>query len=138
MPVNRPEDPIANIYPPRYPHEPIDIVGNQPGLERLISVLIDAVGARRAKGVVSTSDGFDSEVRAACVQGRRRPEEWRRAGSSRWDVSDPLIARIMELTEENERLRKVVSALRHLRKSIQKVDKLGGNEAPNDGANALD
>jgi len=138
MPANRPEDPIANIYAPRFPHEPIDIMGNQPGLERLINVLIDAVGQRRAKGAVSTSDGHFSEVRATCLQGRRRPEEWRRAGSPRWDVSDPLIARIMELTEENERLRKVVSALRHLRKSIQKVDHLGGNEAPNDGAESLD
>jgi hypothetical protein len=138
MPANRPEDPIVNIYAPRFAHEPIDVIGNQRGLERLINVLIDAIGEKRAKGLVATSDGHHSEVRATCLQGRRRPEEWRRAGSPRWDVSDPLIARIMELTEENERLRKVISALRHLRKSVQKVDHLGGNEAPSGGAELLD
>jgi hypothetical protein len=138
MPANRPEDPIANIYAPRFPHEPIDIMGNQPGLERLINVLIDAVGQGRAKGAVSTSDGHFSEVRAACLQGRRRPEEWRRAGSPRWDVNDPLIARIMELTEENESLRRLVTSLRHERKSIQTVDHLGGNDAISDGAEPLD
>ncbi len=129
MPANRPECPIAHIHAPRFPHEPIDIIGNKPGLERLINILIDAIGERQARGQVSTSDGFDSEVRAICLQGQRRPEEWSRAGSPYWDVDDPLIARILDLTEENSRLRGVISGLRRERKSIMKVEYHGGTEA---------
>ena len=110
MPTNRPKFPIAYIHAPRFPHEPIDIIGNQAGLERLIRVLIDAVSEGEAKGTISASDCLDSEVRATCLQGKRRPEEWKRSGSPRWDVDDPLIARIMDLTEENHRLRRVVKA----------------------------
>jgi hypothetical protein len=122
MPAKRPESPITHIYAPRFPHEPIEIIGNRPGLERLICILIDAVGERRAKGPVCTSDGCDSEVRAICLDGPRRPEEWRRAGSPRWDVDDPLIAQIVDLTEENSRLRRVIADLRRERKSVTKVD----------------
>jgi hypothetical protein len=129
MPPSPPEYPITHIYAPRFPHEPLEIIGNRPGLERLINVLIEAIGQRRAKGVISTSDRLDSEVRAVCLQGRRRPEEWRRAGSPLWEVDDPLIARILELTEENERLRRVVTALRYSCKSIQKIDQLDGDQA---------
>ncbi len=138
MAANRPEVSIANIYAPRFPHEPIEIMGNQPGLERLVNVLIEAVGERQARSFLFTSDGHDSQVRAICLRGKRRPEEWRRAGSPRWDVNDPLIARIMELTEENESLRRLVTSLRHERKSIQTIDHLGGNDAINDGAEPLD
>jgi hypothetical protein len=120
MPAKRPECPIAHIYAPRFPHEPIDIIGNRAGLERLICVLIDAVGESRAKGPVFTSDGHDSEVRVVCLEGERRPEEWRRAGSPRWDVDDPLIARIVDLTEENSRLRRLIAELRRRCKSIRK------------------
>jgi hypothetical protein len=129
MPPSPPEYPITHVYAPRFPHEPLEIIGNEPGLERLINVLIEAIGQRRAKGVISSSDRVDSEVRAICLQGRRRPEEWRRAGSPLWDVDNPLIARIVELTDENERLRRVVTALRYLRKSIQTVDHLDPREA---------
>ena len=129
MPANRPEFPIAHIHAPRFPHEPIDIIGNKPGLARLINVLIDAVGQGRANGPIFTSDGADSEVRATCLQGQRRSEEWRRAGSSHWDIDDPLIARILDLTEENGRLRRVISGLRRERKPITKVDYLGGTES---------
>jgi hypothetical protein len=129
MPPSPPEYPITHIYAPRFPHEPLEIIGNKPGLERLINVLIEALAQRRAKGVISTSDRLDSEVRAICLQGRRRPEEWRRAGSPLWDVDDPLIARILELTDENERLRRVITVLRYLRKSIPKIDHPGGSDA---------
>jgi hypothetical protein len=122
MPAKRPEDPIAHIYAPRFPHEPIDIIGNRAGLERLICILIDAVGESRAKGPVYTSDGLDSEVRAVCLEGKRRPEEWRRAGSPHWDIDDPRIARIVELTDENHRLRQLIAQLRRERKSITKAD----------------
>ena len=64
MPPSPPEFPLANIYALRFPHEPIEIIGNKPGLERLINVLIDALGDRRAKGVIYTSNGHRSEVRA--------------------------------------------------------------------------
>jgi hypothetical protein len=133
MPANRPVHPIAHIYASRYPHEPIDIIGNRQGLERLICILIDAVGESRAKGPVFTSDGFDSEVRAICLEGQRRPEEWRRAGSPRWDVDNPLIARIVEITEENRRLRRVIAELRRERKSLTKADQLGPTEATDVG-----
>jgi hypothetical protein len=122
MPAKRSEDPIAHIHAPRFPHEPIEIIGNRPGLERLVCILIDAVGESRATGPVFTSDGFDSEVRAICLEGKRRPEEWRRAGSPHWDIDDPRIARIVDLTEENRRLRQVIADLRRERKSIGKVD----------------
>jgi hypothetical protein len=49
MPPSPPGPPIAHICAPRFPHEPIDIIGNEPGLGRLINVLIDAVGEGRAK-----------------------------------------------------------------------------------------
>src|SRR3954453_9364236 len=52
MPANRPEIPIVHVYAPRFPHEPIDIIGNKPGLERLVNVLIDAIGVTRAKGMI--------------------------------------------------------------------------------------
>jgi hypothetical protein len=126
MPPSPPEPPIAHIHEPRFPHEPIDIIGNGPGLGRLINVLIDAVGEGQARGPIFASDGSCSEVRAICLRGERRPEEWRRAGSPRWDVDDPLIARILDLTEENGRLRLVISGLRRERKSITKVDCPGG------------
>ena len=63
---------------------------------------------------VFTSDHFDSEVCVSCLKGKRRPEEWRRSGSPCWDVDDPMVARILELTQENNRLRRVVSALRQI------------------------
>lgn len=111
-----PEFPIVNIHASRFPHDPIEFIGNRAGLERLINVLIDAVGTTQANALICEHDGIEVEVRATCLEGRRRAEEWKRAGSPRWDVDDPLVARIMELTEENERLRRLVSALRQLRK----------------------
>jgi hypothetical protein len=138
MPANRPELPIAHIHAARFPHEPIEIIGNKPGLERLVNVLIDALTTARAKSTVCTSDRRDSEVRVACLQGERRPEEWRRSGSPLWDVDDPRIARILDLSEENDRLRRVISALRHLRKSVTQVDAIGGTEATDDGVPSRD
>jgi hypothetical protein len=122
MPAKQPQSPIAHVFAPRFPHEPVDFIGNRPGLERLICILIDAVGENWAKGSVVTSDGQECEVRAVCLEGKRRPEEWRRAGSPRWDLDDPLIARIVDLTEENGRLRRVIAELKGERKSIRKID----------------
>jgi hypothetical protein len=138
MAAKRPELPIAHIYAPRFPHEPIEIIGNKPGLERLVNVLIDALTEQRANARVFTSDRHDSEVRAVCLHGERRREEWSRSGSPRWDVDDPLIARILDLSEANDRLRRVISALRHHRKSVAQVDAPGETEATDDGAPARD
>ena len=55
------------------------------------------------------------------------------SGSPHWDVDDPLIARILDLTEENPRLRRVISGLRRECKSIMEVDYLGGTEAMDAG-----
>jgi hypothetical protein len=118
MPPCPPDFPIVNIHASRYPNEAIEIIGNKAGLERLINVLIDAVSTTRANAVVCTHDGFAAEVRGTCLEGRRRPEEWRRSGSPRWDVDDPMVARILELTEENDRLRRLVGALRQLAKPV--------------------
>jgi hypothetical protein len=133
MPSNRPELPIAHIHAPRYPHEAIEIIGNRPGVERLINILIDSLNGKPAKGPVFTSDGFDCEVRAVCLQGQRRAEEWKRGGSPHWDVEDPLVARILDLTEENGRLLKAISGLRRVCKSITQVDHFGGIEATDGG-----
>jgi hypothetical protein len=48
-------------------------------------------------------------------------------------VDDPLIARILDLTEKIGRLRLIISALRRERKSIMEFDSLGGTEAKDDG-----
>jgi hypothetical protein len=53
-------------------------------------------------------------------------------------VDDPRIARILDLSEENDRLRRVISALRHLRKSVTQVDAIGGTEATDDGVPSRD
>ena len=108
------------------------------GLERLINALIDAVSEGGGRGAIVTSDGHDAEVRVTRLEGKRRPEEWRRSGSPHWDVDDPLIAKIVDLTEENRRLRWVVSALRHLSKSITPVDSRGAVlAAPDDLGQAI-
>jgi hypothetical protein len=127
MPPSPPEYPITHIYAPRFPHELVEIIGNQPGLERLIRVLTDAVGEGRANGRISSSDHVESEVRATCLRGRRRPEEWRRAGSPLWEEDDPLVARILELTRENHQLRRKLRALRGLRQLSQDFDLPGGD-----------
>ena len=58
---------------------------------------------------------------------------WRRSGSPYWDIDDPLIARVLDLTEENSRLRQVVASLRRERKAIGEVDYSGGDKAVDGG-----
>ena len=116
------EAPIACVHTSRYPNEPVEIIGNRKGLERLINVLIEAVDQSRAEGFIQSSDGHEAPVSATCLEGVRRPEEWRRAGSPLWDIDDPFIARIVELTEENERLRGLIALLRRDRKRLSQVD----------------
>jgi hypothetical protein len=114
--------PIAHIHGPRYPHESVEIIGNRKGLERLINTLIEAVHQGQAQAAVESADGYASHVTATCLDGRRRPEEWRRSGSPLWDVDDPFVARILTLTEENDRLRGVISLLRRERKLPQPAE----------------
>jgi hypothetical protein len=128
------EPPIVHIYPPRFPHDPVEIVGNRRGLERLIGVLIDGVTLEKGSSVLYSSDGYASEVRVAHLPGNRRPEEWQRSGSPHWDIDDPLIAQIVDLSSENRRLRKVIAMLRCERKSIVAVDPLGEPGAGDDGS----
>lgn len=118
MPDKVIERPIVQIFSARFPHDPIEIIGNRAGLDRLINTMIDSVTLGRGTGEVYSSDGYDSEILVACLRGNRRAEEWRRAGSPQWDIDDPLIARIVDLTQENQRLRKLISMLRCDRKSI--------------------
>ena len=57
-------------------------------------------------------DGFEAEAWVACLDGPRREEDWRRSGSPYLDVDDPLVARVINLTEENARLRNTILLLR--------------------------
>jgi hypothetical protein len=116
------QEPRAQIYAPRFPHDPIEIIGNRRGLERMINALIDAITLDHGTGFIQSSEGQTSELRVTRLEGNRRPEEWRRSGSPYWDIEDPLVARILDLTEENTRLRKVIMSLRCERKSVVNVD----------------
>jgi len=120
-PQRESQPPIAHLHAPRYPHETVEIIGNRKGLERLINTLIAAVDQGHAEGVVWSADGHDAYVRATCLQGRRRNEEWNRSGSPLWDVDDPLVAQIVGLTEENDRLRQVIALMRQERKAVATV-----------------
>ena len=75
----------------------------------MINALIDAVDLGTGEGEVFTAGGDTYAVRVTRLDGNRRPEEWRRSGSPYWDIDDPLIARVLDLTEENSRLRQVVA-----------------------------
>jgi hypothetical protein len=99
----------------------------------LIHVLIDAVDLGCGVGEMCTSEGEAFAVRVTRLDGDRRPEEWRRSGSPYWDIDDPLIARVLDLTAENRRLRQVVGSLRRERKSIKEVDYSGGDGATGGG-----
>ena len=128
-----PEAPIVHIHPPRFPNDPVEIIGNPKGLERLINALIEAVSVGSGCGVVRTSDGHPSEVRAICLQGKRRPEEWNRSGSPYWDIDDSLVAKLLELTEENRTLRQWVASLRKERRSTRMIDACGKSGEADDG-----
>lgn len=122
MPQREPQPPIAHLHAPRYPQETVEIIGNRKGLERLINTLIAAVDQGDAQGVIRSAEGHDASVRATCLEGWRRSEDWRRSGSPRWDIDDPFVARIVDLTEENDRLRELIAVLRGERKAVRSVD----------------
>jgi hypothetical protein len=130
------KQPIAHLHSSRFPHDRIEIIGNRRGLECLINVLIDAVSLGDGRGEIQSCDGYDSEVHVTRLEGKRRPEEWMRSGSHYWDIDDPLVARIWDLTEENRRLRQVVQSLRRDRKSIRLIDDPGGSGATDEGLNS--
>jgi hypothetical protein len=102
------EPPILHIHGQRFPHDAVEIFGTTSGLERLINALIEGVNQGRGSCEFMVRDGFEAEVRVACLDGPRRSEDWRRSGSPYLDVEDPLVARIIELTEENSRLRQAL------------------------------
>jgi len=133
MHAKQPDMPIAHVHAPRFPHDPVEVIGNERGLERMINALIDAVDLGTGEGEVSTSEGETFAVHVLRLDGNRRPEEWRRSGSPYWDIDDPLIARVLDLTEENSRLRQVVASLRRERKAIGEVDYSGGDKAVDGG-----
>ena len=115
MSQHRVESPILHIHGARFPHDPVEVFGTTPGLERLINALIDAVNAGRGRCDFLVRDGFDSEARVVRLDGPRREDDWKRSGSPYLDVDDPLVARILDLTEENARLRQTLSVLRSAR-----------------------
>ena len=106
------EPPVLHVHGQRFPSDMVEIFGSTPGLERMISALIDAVNVGHGKCGFVVRDGFEAELRVACLDGNRREEDWRRSGSPYFDIEDPLVARIMELTEENARLRQMISLLK--------------------------
>ncbi len=103
---------ILHVHGPRFPHDAVEIFGTTRGLERLINALIEAVNQGRGRCEFMVRDGYESEARVACLDGPRRDEDWRRSGSPYLDVDDPLVARIIELTDEVARLRLTVGLLR--------------------------
>jgi hypothetical protein len=126
--TSQPVPPIVHIYAPRYPHDAVEIFGNKCGLENVINAIIDAISVGAGEGRICSSDGSHSELRTACLEVRRRPEEWTRSGSPYWDIDDPYVARIVQLTEENGRLRRALAALRLEREPIVNADSLEGTE----------
>jgi hypothetical protein len=77
-------------------------------MERLINALIEALNTGRGRSRFLVRDGFDAEVHAVRLDGPRREEEWRRSGSPYLDLEDPLVARIIQLSEEVTRLREII------------------------------
>ena len=129
MPAKKPHPAILHVHAPRFPQDPVEFLGNRRGLKRLINALIDAVDLGSGAGEVFTSEGETFAVRVTRLDGDRRPEEWRRSGSPYWDIDDPMIARVLELMQENARLRQVVASLRRERKSLRGIDRSGGDGA---------
>ena len=99
---------VLHVHGQRFPEDALEIFGTTPAIERLINALIDAVNGGRGRCRFVTRDGFPAEARVATLDGRRRDEDWRRSGSPYLDVDDPLVARIIQLTEENARLRQAL------------------------------
>jgi len=119
---NHPPPAILHIHGQRYPNDAVEIFGSTAGLERLINALIDAVNVGRGRCDFIVRDGHEAEARVACLDGPRREEDWRRSGSPYLGVDDPLVARIIELTEEVGRLRRSVALLRGARPAGARTD----------------
>ena len=119
---------ILHIHGQRFPHDPIEIFGTSPGMERLINALIEALNTGRGRSRFLVRDGFDAEVHAVRLDGPRREEEWRRSGSPYLDLEDPLVARIIQLSEEVARLREII---RHLKLKEARRPTLGRGSTPN-------
>lgn len=125
-PEPRPEPPVLHVHGQRFPHDALEVFGTSIGLERLINALIEGVNTGRGRCAFVTRDGSEAEARVVCLDGPRRDEDWRRSGSPYLDIDDPLVARIIELTEENDRLRETVHALRGGRPAGRKPQGRGG------------
>ena len=115
MSSRRSEPPVLHVHSQRYPHDAVEIFGTTAGLEHLVNAVIEALNVGRGHTEFMVSDGFEGKLRVACLDGKRRGEEWRRSGSPYLDVDDPLVARIIELTEDNARLRPTLNTLRNSR-----------------------
>ena len=133
MSTNHVDASIAHIHAPRFPEDMLEIIGNRRGLERLINALIEAVDQGRGEAFVRTADGYDSAVQVTCLDGSRRAEEWQRSGSPYWDIDDPFVARILDLTAENTRLRQLIASLRRERKSLLTVEDSGASDPEDTG-----
>lgn len=114
MSDKRDQPAVLHVHGQRYPHDAVEIFGSTTGLERLINALIEAVNGGNGRCDFMVRDGFEGEVKVACLDGPRRDEDWRQSGSPYLNVDDPLVARIIELTEDNARLRQSLSQLRGL------------------------
>jgi hypothetical protein len=125
VPDSRDEPAILHIHSQRYPHDTVEIFGTSAGLERLVNALIDALNVGRGSCEFVVSDGFEADAQIACLDGRRRGEEWRRSGSPYLDIEDPLVARIIELSDDNARLRQTLNTLRSARPPGLNVDGRG-------------
>lgn len=111
MSDHRNAPPVLHVYGQRFPLDPVEVFGTTTGLERLINALIDAVDTGQGRCEFLPGDGLGTEARVARLDGRRRDADWRRSGSPYLEVDDPLVARIIDLTEENTRLRQAVRVL---------------------------
>lgn len=111
MEAPKSESPVVHVYGPRFPNEAIEVFGNKRGLERVINALIDAINVGVGGGEVFANDGARSPLRAACITMHGRSEDWTRSGSPYWDLSDPYVAQIVRLAEENDRLKQTIATL---------------------------
>ncbi len=126
----RNEPPTLRVHAPRFPGDPVEVFGTTTALERLINALIDAVNVGESRCMLSDACGSDSEVRVARLDGPRRGEDWRRSGSPYYDVDDPVLARVLDLTEENARLRQLVRLISAGRKAGVNADPDGLTPPP--------